>query len=220
MNVPDPEVTIERPDKGLVMRFFPTCVIKDYQTAPTGTLVSGDEQLERFKGELQAYRRFNELKCPFTPELIEVSEEDKYLSIARIHGDTLLNLTQKQDSLLDMKLITQQLDTINAWLRENSFPDMGNNTKYFIVSNNQLYMVDFEGYRPGAPINKNADIYNDILRDILDRMIIRQGRKARMTKPFRHMALSFFRRRPRKAISTVIRCFCKKAKLIVSKFCI
>ena len=210
-----PERSIERPDKGLTMRFYSDRVTKDYRAEPNGPHISREEQTQRFEGELNAYRRFNALKCPFVPELLDASEENRYFTIARIPGTSLLELSQHQPHLLSMKNIIEQLDTMDEWLRGHGFPDMGNNTKDIILSDHHLYLIDFEDYRTNqAPTDKD-DIFNAILRDILDRIIIRRGRKAQMTKPFRHMALCFFARRPMKTLTTAFRCLFKKFKLAV-----
>jgi len=195
---------IRREEKGLAMVFHPTCVVKSYDIHPTLVLVKDRDR--RFMSEVAAYQRFNELNCPFVPQLIDFSIKDRWLSIARIRGDNLLVLCLSQKLSLPIKSILAQIDQMNAWLRKFEFGDIENNLKDMILDESgRLYLVDFEPYSPDTEPTARPDIYNALIDDILQRMFVRRGRTAKLTPQFIRLSIGVMSKRPLKTIRFALR---------------
>lgn len=200
----DTDQVIHREDKGLTMTFYSECVVKHYDTPPT--YITPEDQNRRLMNEIAAYQHLKELHCPFVPDLIDFSIEDRWLCISRIHGHSLLVLSQSSKNRLPVKSILIQLDQMNDWLRSFGFGDMGNNIKDVIMSESgKLYLVDFEPYSDGIKTTMNPDIYNALIYDILDRVLVRKSRKARLTPQFIRLSLGILSKRPLKTITFALR---------------
>jgi len=202
-----PDRVILRPEKGLKMEFFANCVIKQYSDEPEHPSISREEQTRRMRGEIAAYNRFKELQCPFTPELLEASVKQRWFAISRIHGNNLLELLQTENKHVVIPSIFHQIDEMNHWLRRYGFGPLGNNIKDFILdSTGKLYLVDFEMYSSDSQKRNQIDLYDSIIHDILERILIRKGRKARLTRTFLRFSLSTFLKKPIMTMILVIRC--------------
>ncbi len=194
---------IPREAKGLTMVFHSDHVVKQYDNHPT--YISLEDQDRRFMSEIAAYQRFEELSCPFVPRLIDFSLQDRWLSISRIHGDDLLALSQSQKRQLPIRSILDQIDQMNIWLRSFAFNDMENNVKDIVLDGSgKLYLVDFEPYSPDTNLAVKPDIYNALIDDILQRVFIRRGRKAKLTRQFIRLSIGILSRRPLKTTQLVL----------------
>ena len=202
-----PSRIIHRADKGLMMGFFSKCVIKDYRSEPAHLLIPREEQTRRFMAEIQAYQKFNELSCPFVSKLIDFSIEERWFCIERIHGSNILELSQSPTNEFPIRLILDQIKAMAHWLELHSFPSMESNIKDLIFSESKkLYLMDFEPYSPQAEGSKAIDFYNIIIRNFLERIIIRRGKKARLTRRFVSFSLSIMRQSIFMSIRLII-CF-------------
>ncbi len=195
---------IRREEKGLTMIFYSTQVMKRYDTPPT--YITLEDQNRRLRSEIAAYQRFMELDCPFVPKLIDFSLKDKWLAISRICGDDLLSLSQSQGYQLPVESILDQIDQMDNWLRSFAFGDMENNIKDMILDESgKLYLVDFEPYSVDAEPMMEPDIYNALIDDILQRIFVRKGRKARLTLQFIRLSTGILSRRPLKTVKFALR---------------
>ena len=88
-----PDRVIHRPLKGLLMTFFPDCVVKDLSADPKDPQITRNEQTRRLTNEIKAYIRFNELKCDFIVDTYKSlgSSFYKSLNICEIN-ETKINL--------------------------------------------------------------------------------------------------------------------------------
>jgi tRNA A-37 threonylcarbamoyl transferase component Bud32 len=198
---------INRPEKGLVMKFFSDRVIKDYSAQPKHPDISREEQTRRLIAEVSAYRRFEELDCPFVPKLLEASIEQRRFAISLVQGDNLLELFQTNQCRFSMRHIIHQIDEMNCWLGVHGFGNLGNKIKDFVLEPaGKLYLVDFETYSPDSRNTKTIDIYETIIYDLLERILIRKGRKAKLTGQFLHFSISIFLKRPVKTVYLMMRC--------------
>jgi hypothetical protein len=190
---------IRRESKGLEMVFHCSHIVKSYGVQPT--VLSVEDRDQRFLNEVAAYQRFGELGCPFVPELLDFSIDGRWLSIARIRGGDLLALSQSQGFHVPIGSILAQIDQMNEWLRRFSFGDMGNNIKDLILDERgRLYLVDFEPYSADVDPDARPDIYTALVYDILERVMVRTQRAARLTSPFVALALRILLRRPAKSV--------------------
>ncbi len=188
---------IPREAKGLTMVFHSDHVVKQYDNRPTH--ISLEDQDRRFTNEIAAYQRFEELNCPFVPRLIAFSLQDRWLSISRIQGNDLLALSQSGKRPLPIRSILDQIDQMNIWLRSFAFSDMENNIKDMVLDESgKLYLVDFEPYSQDTNPTVKPDIYNALIDDILQRIFIRRGRKAKLTPQFIRLSIGILSRRPLK----------------------
>lgn len=209
----EPDRIIRRTDKGLVMKFLPNCVIKDYSAQPEHPDISRKEQTCRLIAEIAAYRRFEELECPFVPKLLEASVEQRWFAISLVHGSNLLELFQAGQCWFSMRHVLWQIDEINCWLRVYNFGNLGNNIKDLVLDPaGKLYLVDFETYSPNSRNNKTIDIYEAIIYDILERILIRKGRKAKLTGQFLRFSISIFLKRPVKTIRLMMCCLLRELR--------
>ncbi len=214
----EPDRVIRRPDKGLVMKFFPNLVVKDYSSQPEHPGISREEQTCRFNAEIAAYRRFGELKCPFVPKLLEASLEQRWFAVSLVHGSNLLELFQARQCRFSMRYVLSQIDQMNRWLRVHNFGSFGSNIKDFIMdSAGKLYLVDFESYSPPSNHIRAVDIYEAIIYDIVERILIRKSRKANLTGQFLRFSINAFLKRPVKTLYLMIRCLLYE--LWNSRFC-
>jgi hypothetical protein len=205
----EPYKVISRPGKGLVMKFFSDCVLKDYSSKPEYPEISRREQTRRLVAEIAAYRRFEELECPFVPKLLEASVEQRWFSISLIPGSSLLELFQQGQCQFTMRHIFSQIDEINHWLKSHKFGNLGSKIKDFIVEpSGKLYLVDFETYSPDFP--RVIDVYVSIIYDIWERILIRRGRKTKLTRQFLSFFLHAFLRRPIKTVYLMIYCLLRQ----------
>jgi hypothetical protein len=211
------DLVIKREGKGLIMALYPDYVIKDYSSPPTN--ITWEDQTSRLMQEICAYQRFGELKCPFVPHLIDYSIEERWLSISRIHGRDLLKISQTSGGRLPIKSILEQLDEINVWLREKGFPDTGCTTKDVILcQSGRLYIVDFEANsQDGASIQK-PDIYHSLIACVLERVLIRKGRTAKLTPQFILLAIALLSKRPLTTIRCSLRTIALRARGKVGSF--
>ena len=196
------EHEILRPNKGLIMYFYPSHVVKSYNTPPD--LITVVERDRRFYAELTAYHRFMDLCCPFVPQLLNSSEQNQSLSITRINGCDLFVATQT-GIRLPIRSILKQLDQMDCWLRSNKFGDLENNIKDIILDiSGKLYLIDFEPYRidqtPQGFLGLKPDIYNAIVNDIVQRWFVRRGRSAKLTRSFVILSFALVMKRPLKFI--------------------
>jgi len=202
-----PDRVIRRPEKGLVMKFFPNRVIKDYSAQPEHPDISREEQTCRLSAEIAAYRRFAESECPFVPKLLETSVEQRWFAVSLVQGSNLLELFQAGQRRFSMRHILSQIDEINRWLRVHNFGNFGSNIKDFVLDPaGKLYLVDFETYLSDSPTAKTIDIYEAIIYDILERTLIRKSRKAKLTGQFLCFSINIFLKRPVKTIRLMMRC--------------
>ena len=207
------EWIIDRPDKGLKMKFFQDCVIKDLSSEPQHPNISRQNQTHRLINEIAAYKRFNELKCPFVPKLLDSSIEQRFLAISRIKGENLLVLLGKKQLWHSTRSILHQIDSMNFWLKSHNISNMDNNLKDLILDKTgKLYLVDFEPYKPNTKDNRKIDIYNEIIFDILERILIRSVRKVQVTKQFLFFSMNVFMKRPIKTIRLTFRCLISNRK--------
>lgn len=202
------EQVIYRPEKGLTMLIYSTHVVKYYNTTPT--YISLENRNQRFVNELAAYQRFEELRCPFVPRLLDFSSSERRFSISRIPGQDLLTLSQSQLMSLPLKSIIEQLDQMNEWLRISGFNDLENNIKDMILNESgKLFLVDFETYLPDSSSSKypgmKPDIYNGLIDDILQRIFIRRGRTANLTPRFIRLSVTIMGKRPLKTLTIAFR---------------
>jgi hypothetical protein len=205
--VDEPDNVIHRPEKGLVMKFFPDRVIKDYSAQPEHPEITREEQTRRLTAEIAAYRRFKELECPFVPKLLDASVEQRWFAVSLVQGNNLLELFEAGQRRYSMRKILSQIDEINSWLRIQNFGDFGNKLKDFVLSSEgKLYLVDFETQAKLPSDNKTTDIYEAIIYDLLERILIRKNRKAKLTRQFLNFSLNVFLKRPVKTIRLTIRC--------------
>ncbi|MBN1392856.1 MAG: hypothetical protein JW947_08655 [Sedimentisphaerales bacterium] len=203
----EPDNVIRRPEKGLVMKFFPDRVIKDYSAQPEHPEITRDEQTRRLTSEIAAYRRFEELKCPFVPKLLDVSIEQRWFAVSLVQGSNLLELFEAGKCRFSMRQILSKIDEINLWLRVHNFGDFGNKLKDFVLApEGKLYLVDFETEAGSPSDSKTTDIYEAIIYDLLERILIRKSRKAKLTRQFLLFSLNVFLKRPVKTIRLTIRC--------------
>ena len=195
---------IRREAKGLTVLFYPTRVVKQYDNRPT--CITLEDQERRFMSEVAAYQRFEELQCPFVPELIDFSIEHRWLCIARIEGDDLLALSQSQKRRLPARSLLRQIDQMNEWLRSRSFGDMENSIKDMILTeSDDLYLVDFEPYSSQIDPAAKPDIYDALIDEFLQRIYVRRGRKAGLTPQFIRLSVGLLSRRPLTAIKLALR---------------
>jgi hypothetical protein len=205
--VDGPDNVIHRPEKGLVMKFFPDRVIKDYSAQPEHTEITREEQTCRLTSEIAAYRRFKELECPFVPKLLDASVEQRWFVVSLVQGNNLLELFEAGKCRFSMRHILSKIDEINSWLRIHNFGDFGNKLKDFVLSSEgKLYLVDFETQAKLPSERKAKDIYEAIIYDLLERILIRKSRKAKLTRQFLLFSLNAFLKRPVKTIRLTIRC--------------
>jgi hypothetical protein len=203
----EPDRVIRRTDKGLVMKFLPNCVIKDYSAQPEHPDISREEQTRRLIAEIAAYRRFEELECPFVPKLLEASVEQRWFAIFLVQGDNLFELFQANQCRFSMRHIIRQIDEMNRWLRVYNFGDFGNKLKDCVLDPaGKLYLVDFETYSPNSRNNKTIDIYEAIIYDLVDRILIRKKRTAKLTGQVLRFSINIFLKRPVKTIRLMMRC--------------
>lgn len=201
----EPDRVIRRPDKGLVMKFFPNLVVKDYSSQPEHPGISLEEQTCRLSAEIAAYRRFGELKCPFVPKLLEASLEQRWFAVSLVDGSNLLELFQAGRCRFSIRNILSQVDQINRWLRVHNFGNLRSNIKDFVLDPaDKLHLVDFETYSPSS--EQVIDIYEAVIYDILERILIRKGRKAKLTGQFLRFSINVFLKRPFKTVYLMIRC--------------
>jgi hypothetical protein len=206
--VGEPDNVIHRPEKGLVMKFFPDRVIKDYSASPEHPEITREEQTRRLTSEIAAYRRFKELECTFVPKLIDASVEQRWFAVSLVQGSNLLELFEAGKCRFSMRHILSQIDEINSWLRIHNFGDFGNKLKDFVLSSEgKLYLVDFETQAKLVSERKATDIYEAIIYDLLERILICKSRKAKLTRQFLNFSLSVFLKRPVKTVRLTIRCF-------------
>jgi len=203
----DPTKIIERSDKGLVMKFFLDRVIKDYQPLPEHPQISLAEQTRRLSGEIEAYLRFNSLNCPFVPKLLEASVERRYFAVARIPGHSVFDLLEKGRLGKLRSCVLDQVDQMNRWLRANGFGCMGNNIKDLIVdTDGKVWLIDFETYSAEAGDVDKADIYEPIIYDVIERILVRRRRKAELKCQFLGFAVALFLKRPAKTVKLTAIC--------------
>jgi hypothetical protein len=202
-----PDKEIRRPDKGLVMKFFPDRVIKDYGAQPEHPDISRKEQTHRLITEITAYRRFEELNCPFVPKLLDASIDQRWFAVSLVQGSNLLELFRARQCQSSIHHIISQIDQINRWLRLYKFGDFGNKIKDFVLNPaGKLYLVDFEVCSPVFSDNKTIDIYETIIYDLLERILIRKNRKAKLTGQFLHFSINVFLKRPVKTGRLIMLC--------------
>jgi tRNA A-37 threonylcarbamoyl transferase component Bud32 len=207
------KVIIHRPEKGLIMKFSPNFVIKDLSSKPIHPLISREEQTRRLKNEIMAYKRLNSLKCPFVPDLIDYSLEQRFITISRIYGINLLELLQNTHNWLSPNLILRQIDQMNYWLRHNNFGKTETKLKDLILEqNNKLFLVDFEQYSANLQNKKKYDMYNIIIYDILERILIRTVRTVKLTTQFILFTIILFLKKPFKFIRLAVRCLINEGK--------
>ncbi len=200
-----PDRTIIRSDKGLAMRFLPDRVVKDYTEVPVNPHFSREDQGRRLANEIAAYQRFNRIETPFVPRILDHSVEKRFLAIERVRGESLIDASAHR-MLLPIVSIIRQINAMNHWLRKHRFPDMGNNIKDLILSQDgRLYLIDFETYAPlEAEPRLRPDVYTAILDDLAERIFIRRGRTARLTVSFLTLAIALFLQRPRSSVRRIV----------------
>ena len=203
-----PDRVINRPLKGTLIKFFPDCIIKDLSVKSRFPQFSRKEQTRRLTNEIAAYKRFNELKCHFVPKFLDFSIEQRWFAISRIHGKNLLELLETKQCCQSIRSLLRQIDKMNHWLKRNKFGNMGNCLKDLVLDpSGKLYLVDFESYSPNLQDNKsNADIYETIIYDILERILIRSVRKVQLTSQFLCFSINTFLKRPLKTVELAARC--------------
>jgi hypothetical protein len=205
--VGEPDNVIRRPEKGLVMKFFSDHVIKNYSAQPEHPEITREEQTRRLTAEIAAYRRLEELKCPFVPKLLDASVEKRWFAVSLVQGSNLLELFEAGGCRFSMRHILSQIDEINRWLRVHNFGDFGNKLKDFVPdSEGKLYLVDFETYSTSSSDAKIVDIYETIIYDLLERILIRKSRTAKLTGQFLRFSVNVFLKRPVKTIRLATRC--------------
>jgi hypothetical protein len=189
------------------MKFLSDRVIKDYSAQPGHPDISCEEQTRRLIAEVSAYRRFAELGCPFVPELLDASIEQRWFAVSLVNGSNLLELFQARQCRFSMHHILRQIDEMNRWLKVYNFGDLGSNIKDFVLDPaGKLYLVDFETYSPDSSGAGTMDIYEAIIYDILERILIRKVRKAKLTGQFLRFSIKLFLKRPFKTIRLMMRC--------------
>ena len=210
---------IQRSDKGLVMAFYPSYVLKDYSAEPKHKLISRNEQTRRFGNEILAYQRFMQFGCPHVPKLIDFSVKDRWLCIEHIPGFNLLQLLQSSDSLFPLRSILTQIDDIAKWLVSSSYPCLETNIKDIILSDSgKIYIVDFEAYSFCSNKLSRRGFYNGLVRDILDRIIVHRERKARLHWRFIIFSLSIVLRTPLMSTYFIFYFSAKKLKILCFDF--
>tara|TARA_Y100000310_G_scaffold342479_1_gene445934 strand:+ start:990 stop:1601 length:612 start_codon:yes stop_codon:yes gene_type:complete len=188
------------------MKFFSDQVIKDYVQQPGHPDISRQDQTQRFVNEVAAYRRLNDAKCPFVAELLEVSVEDRWFAVSAVKGASLFELLQKKHYRLSLRQLLRQIDQMNHWLRTDGFNDMKHNIKDLILdSSGKLFLVDFETYLPDISANQ-LDIYESIIYDLLERILIRESRKSQLTGQFLRFSIFVFLKRPVKTVYLMVVC--------------
>jgi tRNA A-37 threonylcarbamoyl transferase component Bud32 len=198
---------IYRPEKGVLIKFFPDRVTKNLSSEPQHPKISRENQTHRLINEIAAYKRFNELKCPFVPKLLDYSIKQRWLAISRIDGENLLLLLGNKRCWLPTHSILRQINEMNHWLRNHNFGNMENNLKDLILdSTGNLYLIDFEPYSPNLQYDKKIDIYETIIFDILERILIRTVRKVQLTRQFLFFSVNVFLKRPIKTVKLTVRC--------------
>ena len=129
------------PDTPITIEVYSDSIIKRYN------IQSGDSdvQREKFKRELSAYKRFDELKVDFVPELISYNEESLSLTIERIDGPNLSELLETC-SEYDLVSIIDQIIEIDSFLYKNRINSLHISPTDFIYhkDKNRLYIIDFE----------------------------------------------------------------------------
>jgi len=196
----------ERPAKGLKIYFLPDCIIKHWACEAEYPDISREDQNRRLINEISAYQLFNKLRCPFVPKILNYSVEGRWFCTEAVKGIDLFTLSQSYRFSFSIKSIVTQIDNMEKWMNLHSFPKLKNKMQDLILSHSgKLYLVDFESYSPSMRRTQNIDFYYDILRDILKRIIIRDGKKARLTPCFVFLSLNLLFRRPIKSLGLAVR---------------